>query len=272
MKKVKNLAGKKQPNGRLTAIEQFGFDKQRNATWICRCDCGNYIILRNNSFSNEKTISCGCYLKEVLNGNTRSVKHGESSSPEYRIWSGIKDRCYREKIKSYSRYGGRGIKMCDRWKNSFEAFLEDMGRRPEKGMQIERIDNNSNYEPENCKWDTRKNQCRNTRRNIYFTIDGETRLMVEWCEHFGIDHANVRHRMNIGWSVEDAFKIPEKKTNKNNSINILFTMDGETKSIKDWCVQYGINLKTFRHRWEKIGMSTEQSIKTPLMRKFNLIV
>jgi hypothetical protein len=126
--------------------------------------------------------------------NKLSLSHGKSRSKTYRAWSGLKQRCFNQKEKQFKDYGGRGITVCERWVNSFEAFLADMGECPE-GMSIDRIDNDGNYEPGNCHWTTKKEQSRNTRGNHPITFNGKTQTAIEWAEELGISAGIIRNRL-----------------------------------------------------------------------------
>ena len=145
--------------GRLVVIEKTDHKSNRSVVWRCKCDCGNETLVRNDSLRNGNTQSCGCLKKEQV--SKAKTTHGKSYSPEYCSWYSMKARCYNPNHKHYKNYGGRGITVCDRWKDSFENFLADMGPRPSSKRSIDRIDVNGNYEPENCRWSTDVDQARN---------------------------------------------------------------------------------------------------------------
>lgn len=182
--------------GRLLVTSRNGSDKYKKSRWMCICDCGNSITVTGVYLTNGDTKSCGCLKKE---GNRKT--HGMIRSPEYSVWCDMKKRCYLKSGKSYKNYGGRGISVCDRWLNSFEAFYEDMGERPSEKHTIDRNDNNDGYSPENCSWETQKAQMNNVRYNHMMTFKGETRTMMQWSEITGIRYSTIRSRVNnYGWS------------------------------------------------------------------------
>lgn len=136
--------------------------------------------------------------------NKRNQTHGLRYTPEYKTWSSMKERCLNSQHPSYKNYGGRGIKICDRWLNNAEAFYKDMGKRPE-GMSLDRIDNEGNYEPSNCRWATQKEQRNNTRQNRYITWDNKTRTISQWSDETGISQAAITIRLNrLSWSIGKA--------------------------------------------------------------------
>lgn len=165
--------------------------------WLCRCDCGNTKVIRLDALQAGMTLSCGCLHKE------RVSTHGLTGTREYRIWSRMKRSCNVKGDKDYPSYGGRGIKICERWK-SFKNFLADMG--PSNGLQIERKNNNKGYSPSNCVWATVTQQARNRRSNLVITYKGITACLAEHCERLGLEYYKTHQRIYKGWPLERAFK------------------------------------------------------------------
>lgn len=180
--------------------------------WRCRCICGNITTVRHGGLRNGNTRSCGCLSKEV--SSRISYKHGKSHTKEHNVWRKMIGRCSNPNVQKYHCYGGRGINVCERWTNSsgFVNFLSDMGERPSDKHSIDRIDNNGNYEPSNCKWVT--NQHRNKRTNRVLTLNGESKCMAEWSEITGIRGATILTRLKLGWSEEKAITTPARKMKK----------------------------------------------------------
>jgi len=152
------------------------------------------------------TQSCGC-LKAIVT-SAKNKKHGMFGTKEYSSYHRMKDRCFDKKNKDYKNYGARGITICDRWLNSFENFYADMGNKPTPKHSIDRIDNDGNYEPSNCRWASNIQQARNKRNNRKITINGVTKIISEWADVYGINGSTIRQRINLGWSEVDAVTKP----------------------------------------------------------------
>lgn len=183
MPSILDIAGKR--FGRLVVVSRAPVANARNAMWLCQCDCGNTTVGAAANLGKTK-LSCGCLAKEtaanLLRGNTIARTHNLTLSPEYRAWSKLKMRCYCKTNPKYPLYGARGISVCDRWRDSFEAFYSDMGPRPSSKHSIERKNNDGDYEPSNCVWAPPIVQARNNRQNTRVTIDGQTFCISEWIE------------------------------------------------------------------------------------------
>lgn len=200
--------------GRLTVLNEPPTKGSRSKlrTWKCRCECGTIKFVNPSLLRTGKTKSCGCLRRDM---GKRKATHGLTDSPEWTAWARIKQVCSNPKNDYWKHYGGRGITICDRWKNSFEAFLQDMGRRPDGAKKhkrsfysIDRIDNNGPYSPENCRWASASEQMNNTTRSRLITFRNETRTLTQWARMLGLDPNVVRHRLIYGWSVELALTTP----------------------------------------------------------------
>jgi len=177
---------------------------QSHSTSECQCDCGNMIETLDNNLVRGTTRSCGCLQRQLI--SERSSTHGYSGSRIYILWSRMHNRCRNPGDKSFPYYGGRGIRVCERWKK-FENFIADMGEKPH-GKTLNRIDNDGNYSPENCQWSTIKEQNRNSRNNRIITVFGGTGCVSELCERFGVNYRLVSDRLKKNWSAERAFTEP----------------------------------------------------------------
>lgn len=186
--------------GRLTVLSRTDSTDKRTR-WLCICTCGTSHIARTQGLRNGFTSSCGCAEKERL---AAPRSHGMSGTLTHRSWCAMKTRCTNPNVPSYADYGGRGIKICEHWINSFENFFADMGERPGLNYSIDRINVNGNYEPSNCRWATTSEQMNNTTRSVYLEHRGLTLSLSEWSRRIGIDVAVLSWRVQQGWSPTDA--------------------------------------------------------------------
>lgn len=191
--------------GKLVVIADTG---ERTAHYsriiLCRCDCGREKRITQAALVQDKTKSCGG------SGCRIYLRHGDSHSPEYNIWHGMRARCCNPTDKDYHRYGGRGITVDPRW-DDFETFLADVGRKPSPEYSIDRIDNSRGYEPGNVRWSTVKEQARNRRSNVLLEHEGQCLTMAEWAEKLGIGITTLCERLRAGWSVEQALTTPVRR-------------------------------------------------------------
>ena len=213
-KKIKDLTGQK--FGKLTVI---GLDDRgtRKTYWNCLCECGNIKSVRADSLQCGAIKSCGCLKKEQdkINLESPSVKKSREFGSKYghtrihNIWAGMKSRCFNSKDPRFMDYGGRGITVCDEWKNDFFAFYKwAIGNGYSENLTIDRIDNSKGYYPENCRWVDMEKQCRNRRSNVNIKIGNTTKTLKEWTEIFNLDYGTVsmRYQRNGFTTVDDLFK------------------------------------------------------------------
>lgn len=198
--------------GRLKCIEYRGSLK-RTTYWLFQCQCGTYKVIRSNDVKNGSSQSCGCLLSETTTKN--KTKHGLRYLPEYKTLMDMIARCYNPNNKHYHRYGGRGIRICQRWLNSKEDFIEDMGPKPTPKHSIDRIDVNGDYTPENCRWATSEEQNNNRRDNHHIEYNGETKTASQWGRVFNIHPTIITGRLKLGWSIDEALNTKVEKRNKN---------------------------------------------------------
>lgn len=194
--------------GRLTVI---GVDDKntRKTYYYCRCECGNVKSIRSDSLISGAIRSCGCMKQEQDKTNlTANHKHKMSHTRLYEIWQGMKSRCYNSHDPRYSRYGGRGITVCDEWQKDFNIFYSwAVENGYAENLTIDRIDNESGYSPDNCRWADAEMQGRNRSSNIKITIGNATKTLVEWCEIFELDYKAVyaKYRRNKFKGIDDLF-------------------------------------------------------------------
>ncbi len=182
--------------GRLTVVSCAGSNRHQKKIWLCRCDCGTEITTTTGDLKSGTTRSCTCLQKEVV--GALKLSHGQRSCVEYKIWQAVISRCENKKNSSFKYYGGRGIFVHTSFRNSFEAFLKEVGRRPAGSFTIERKDVNKGYEPGNLEWIPHADQAKNKRSNIKITFNGKTKCLAEWGREFGISYGTLTRRMEYG--------------------------------------------------------------------------
>ena len=187
--------------GRLVVVESVP------GRWCCLCDCGKYRDTTGTNLRTGNTTSCGCRKLEYAH---IPRTHGKSKTKVFAAWNEMLQRCTNPRKKNYTDYGGRGISVCDRWQ-TFENFLADMGE-PLPGASLDRINNNGNYEPSNCRWASRTEQSRNRRNCRMYEIGGISKPLSEWCELHGMNYYAVYSRLEKGWDIEAALTTPPIRT------------------------------------------------------------
>lgn len=188
-------------------VQQAVKTKVRAVRLQCLCDCGESVLAQAHTLVSGERVSCGCWKKQVLGASTRT--HGQANSRitgyknrTYGIWQAMRDRCSNPRRKDYYRYGGRGISVCKRWEK-FENFLADMGEAP-PSLTLERKNGDKDYTPHNCQWATRKQQSRNTARNVWYTHKGKTLFLKQWLQETGVTRDTYYKRKKRGMSVGQA--------------------------------------------------------------------
>jgi hypothetical protein len=217
MKKIDitNFIGTK--HNRLTIlkeVEPILYKKGIARRVLCKCDCGEEKVIDFNSIRTSKSKSCGCLSKET--STKLHTTHGLAMlsagvrHPDYSIWIKMKSRCLNSNDKSYNNYGGRGIKVCKAWQESFVSFIDDMGWRPNNKYSIERIDYNKDYCPENCKWILKSEQTKNCRRVKLIAYNGKEHCLTDLCKLLNLPYSTMRHRVyDLGIPFEEAIKYPQ---------------------------------------------------------------
>lgn len=203
---------------RLVVLRRAAIEDGGNLRWECRCDCGNITTSLGSHLKNGGVKSCGCLL---LKAGEQTRTHGFTASQDplakstYAAWANMIDRCVNPKAKAYKNYGGRGIRVCERWRGSFEAFVEDIGVRPSKDHSLDRYpDVNGGYEPSNCRWATASEQTRNTRKTVFIEFEGRRVALADAADKNGLKHTTVKERLKRGWPVEEALTLKVMRAGK----------------------------------------------------------
>jgi len=221
MKKLLVVVGDK--FGWYEVVEDLGYfrteKRQPYHAVRCRCKCGTERIISLGNLRNGNSKSCGCRKRKVGRG-----------SPEHLTWRGMIARCSNPKSTGYERYGGAGIRVCERWL-VFENFLEDMGRRP-ADHTLDRVDNRGDYTPENCRWATWRQQCNNRKNNTPITHGSHTMTVAEWARHLGMKHVTLKNRFRLGWTVDKAFETPVREVDAALKVKMLEMIKaGESRNV-----------------------------------------
>lgn len=206
-----DLTGKR--FGRLTVLGRSQ-EPSEKIKWICKCDCGTIKAIYGDCLKNGNTKSCGCFKTE----NAKLLYSGlrQKNKTLYGIWWSMRQRCNNKNSKSYHNYGGRGIKVCDEWNASFENFYYwAYSNGYENGLQVDRIDNNGDYSPNNCRWVNTEVQANNKRNVKLYEIDGQKKSLPQWCREYNASYYTVRQRVcKLGWDIKDALVIPSQRKTK----------------------------------------------------------
>lgn len=214
-KRLKNEVGNRY--GRLTVVSYAGTrsNGRGGAMWLCRCDCGNETVVFSGVLRDKTTRSCGC-LRRELSTSRLSTQNGLSQTQEYKTWRGMITRCHGDaNARDRANYQERGIVVCDRWKESFHNFLEDMGKHPGKGYSLDRIDNNGSYSPENCRWATRIEQMNNKRSNTIITYNGSAFTLAQIERKLGLSRGYLSGKLSYyRGDVEKAINAAEKRAQR----------------------------------------------------------
>jgi len=204
MPKLKDLSGKR--FGRLLVIKEQGRNNRGKAVWLCKCDCGNEKAVYSYLLVSGQTQSCGCLQKELI--KKRSITHGQRTTKLYKIWANMKSRCNNPNASHYEYYGGKGIKICEEW-HDFKAFqIWAANNGYSDGLTIDRIDNDKDYCPDNCRWITKRQQASNKSNNQKVSYLGKTMTIAEWSNETKLSYYALIQRFHLGWDSEKMFNTP----------------------------------------------------------------
>jgi hypothetical protein len=256
MTKVLELTG--QRFGKLTVVGRNTIKSlSGNTRWDCICDCSKQVTVIGSSLVSGNTSSCGCLQKE------RATTHGMSNSPEYQSWSTMIRRCTNPDDQAYSDYGRRGITICERWRNSFEAFYQDMGSRPNLYYTLDRRENDKGYYKDNCRWATKQEQANNTRNNVFYEYKGnqysiQQLIKLPEAKESGVTFKTLDARIRTGgWTIVKAICEPvDSRTSR------TYTHNGVTKTISEWSKEYNIEYNKLYRRLITQKWDFEKSTKT----------
>lgn len=237
-----DLTGKR--FGRLTVLEFVPNDKHASY-WKCQCDCGNVTVVAGSHLKGGDVVSCGCWNRENI--SRLNLKHGCKGTRLYHIWDSMKARCFNSNQKYYKDYGGRGITVCNEWRNDFQVFYDwAMSNGYNDNLTIDRINNNGNYEPSNCRWADKKEQGRNKRNNIKVEYEGERICLSELAERVGIKWQTLFSRYQRGYRGDKLFR-PVKNIRR----DVIVEYKGENMTLAKIAKCLGISRKTLYTRYSR---------------------
>jgi hypothetical protein len=240
--------------GKLRVIERAPNSAAGKARWFCQCVCDKKtIVVLGASLLNGKTVSCGCQRR------ASKKTHGKVMTIEYSSWKAMIARCTNPHNVRYPNYGGRGIKICERWRSSFAAFYKDLGNRPSRQHSLGRIDNDGDYTPDNCRWETARQQQNNMRSNVLYDYKGQPHSMAQLVEISGLKPMTIWSRIQRGIPVAEAVEHPLLRTEHPNE---SFTVNGVTRTAKVWRKHLGLSGALVYYRLHA-GWSLERAVTTP---------
>ena len=240
--------------GRLTVVDKAPNPEHKQTRWNCLCECGNASVVNSGDLRTGNTRSCGCYKLDTL--IERASTHSMSKTIIYGRWVNMRARCSNVSNKRYDDYGGRGISVCDRWRNSFQNFYDDMGDPPTPEHSIERQDNDKGYTPCNCYWADRLAQANNKRNNRLLTHLGRTQTSAQWSRELGISEQSIHSRLRYGWSVENTLTVGIRPRYR------YLTHRDKTLTMQQWAKELGVAPNTLNTRLSR-GWSIERTLSTP---------
>ncbi len=257
--------------GRLTIIEELGIKNivlkrgvsHKRAKYVkAKCECGETIEAKLAQLTSLKTQSCGCLIKDS------HKKHGLRYSPLYSVWSGMVQRCHNAKSESYKNYGGRGIFVCNEWREDFALFHEWANANGYKNsLQIDRIDNNNGYEAKNCRFVTPKENSNNRRNNRIICFNGESKTITQWAELHEMNVSVVKERFyQLNWDFRKALTTPVRDENGHMTRLVILTLNGVSKPISHWSKILNIGAETIRRRIFNYGWSHEKALTTGIRK------
>lgn len=243
-------------------LDSAGMDKWRIKLGLFRCGyCKKEWVTRIRSVEEGSTKSCGCLQREaVRKTGLKNKQHGLTNSVEYAVWNMMLQRCNNSNNSEYHNYGGRGIRVCEEWKD-FENFITDMGRRPKGKLYLERKNNDGHYCKDNCVWATAKEEANNKRNNVLLTFNGKTQTQQQWAEELNIPRETLAKRLKMGWSDEKILTTPIQDNTR------LIEFNGKTQTLTEWAKEIGISVQGLIKRLDVLGWSIEDALNKPT-RKF----